>query len=132
MIFGLTQTFPNNQVKDKVGGQALELGATPLTLSLSPALTARSPGPCQGGSGAGPWGWALKVRPQGSLVMQGTGKNMARNYASHKGTGKKKKSRKTWTHAAVSNRLGEQTEGRQASGRNEKKETRAHQGKVLS
>lgn len=62
MIFGLTQTFPNNQVKDKVGGQALELGATPLTLSLSPALTARSPGPCQGGSGVGPWGWALRSR----------------------------------------------------------------------
>lgn len=44
---------------------------------------------------------------------------------------KKKKSRKTWTHAAVSNQLEEQTEGRQASGRNGK-ETLDHQDKVLS
>lgn len=48
--FWLRTDFPNNQARDKGGGENPPQSCWRILVSLSPALVVRDPGPCQGGS----------------------------------------------------------------------------------
>lgn len=69
MVFGLTQTFPNKQVKDNVGGEALGLRVPcthPESVPCPENEEPRAPLGREPGSGMA---MAPKSRPRGSLGM---------------------------------------------------------------
>lgn len=91
VIFGFTQTFPNKQVEDNVGGEALGLRVPtphphPESVPCPENQEPRDPPGREQSSGMGV--------ARGGWGMQRRGRDMIRTQASHKDEGKKRRTGK--------------------------------------